>query len=98
MSMFLCHACDNLREADYGCEEGPNNSLICQDCADEMPCCEDCGARFDNEGKVCVEATDQYGGLYCFECVEQERVEAEEAADRAAMISVGGHRDGGSAS
>ena len=26
MSMFLCHTCDNLRDADDGCDEGPNNS------------------------------------------------------------------------
>lgn len=35
MSMFICHACDNLRDSDDGCEEGPSFSLICQDCADE---------------------------------------------------------------
>jgi hypothetical protein len=64
MSMFLCADCDNLRDADDGCEEapGPGFRLICQACADER------------------------------------QAEREEAEDRLRMISVGGHRDGGSAS
>jgi hypothetical protein len=36
MSMFLCARCDNLRDSDDGCEEGPGLTLICDDCADEM--------------------------------------------------------------
>lgn len=35
MSMFICHQCDNLRDSDDGCEEGPGFSLICADCAEE---------------------------------------------------------------
>lgn len=35
MSLFLCHTCDNLRDADDGCEEGPGYSLICVDCWEE---------------------------------------------------------------
>lgn len=62
MSMFICAECDNLRDADDGCE--PDDSglrLICQACADER------------------------------------QAEREEAADQRRMISVGGHRNGGSA-
>jgi hypothetical protein len=33
--MFLCANCDNLRDADDGCEERPGNALICVDCAAE---------------------------------------------------------------
>jgi hypothetical protein len=36
MSMFFCVECDNLRDGDDGCEEGPNNTLICVECAEEM--------------------------------------------------------------
>lgn len=35
MSIFLCHRCDNLRDADDGCKEGPRFSLICAYCMDE---------------------------------------------------------------
>ncbi len=37
MSMFICGRCDNLRDSDDGCEEGPNNSLICEDCLSNTP-------------------------------------------------------------
>jgi hypothetical protein len=36
MSMFLCYRCDNLRDSDDGCEEGPGNSLICVNCMGEL--------------------------------------------------------------
>jgi len=62
MSMFLCTACDNLSDADEGCEEDATGfGLICADCADER------------------------------------QAEREEAEYRRHMISVGGHRNGGSA-
>jgi hypothetical protein len=33
MSLFYCHECDNLCDADDGCEEAPNGvDLICIDC------------------------------------------------------------------
>ena len=36
MSMFYCHTCDNLRDADDGCEETPDGlDLICVECAEE---------------------------------------------------------------
>lgn len=37
MSMFYCADCDNLCDADDGCEEapGPGFKLICADCAAE---------------------------------------------------------------
>lgn len=40
MSIFLCAKCDNIRDADDGCEEAPASkyprfSLICSDCMDE---------------------------------------------------------------
>jgi len=35
VSLFLCHVCDELCDADDGCEEGPGLTLICVDCADE---------------------------------------------------------------
>ena len=35
MSAFICCQCDNLRDADDGCEEGPNFGLICVRCMDE---------------------------------------------------------------
>lgn len=62
MSAFICARCDNLRDADDGCEE--------------------------------VEDF----GLMCIHCMEDAEAEREEAADRAAMVNVGGHKDGGSAS
>ena len=41
MSMFWCNKCDNLSDADDGCEVDPNDpkgiELICQDCADNLP-------------------------------------------------------------
>lgn len=40
MSMFLCKACDNLRDSDDGCEEY-EGGLMCEDCMsnreDEIP-------------------------------------------------------------
>ncbi len=35
MSMFYCDACDDLCDADDGCEDRPGNKLICADCAAE---------------------------------------------------------------
>ena len=36
MSMFYCNACDELRDADDGCEEAPNGlDLICVECAEQ---------------------------------------------------------------
>lgn len=36
MSIFYCHACDELRDSDEGCEEAPNGrDLICVDCAED---------------------------------------------------------------
>jgi hypothetical protein len=34
MSMFFCHQCDDLCDADDGCDEDPNNphELICVEC------------------------------------------------------------------
>lgn len=34
MSMFYCHRCDELADADDGCAEDPDNAheLICVDC------------------------------------------------------------------
>lgn len=34
MSLFVCHQCDNLCDADDGCDEDPNDprELICIDC------------------------------------------------------------------
>ena len=96
MSMFLCHTCDNLRDADDGCDEGPNNSLICQDCLDEMPRCDLCDKVFDED--VCVELIGDDRSLTCFECAEDVRAQNEQAKDERQMISVGGHKDGGSAS
>lgn len=34
MSMFFCIACDQFADSDDGCEEGPNNGLICSTCID----------------------------------------------------------------
>lgn len=35
--MFYCHVCDNLRDADDGCEEAADGlSLICVECAAEQ--------------------------------------------------------------
>lgn len=36
MSIFYCHQCDDLCDADDGCEEDPTNplQLICVDCAE----------------------------------------------------------------
>ncbi len=40
MSMFYCAECDNLADADDGCEEDASGlRLICVDCASE---CEEC--------------------------------------------------------
>lgn len=37
MSLFYCHQCDDLCDADDGCEEAPNGiDLICVACAAEM--------------------------------------------------------------
>lgn len=33
MSIFYCHQCDNLRDADDGCEEIAG-ALVCVDCAE----------------------------------------------------------------
>lgn len=33
MSVFYCHECDELRDADDGCEE-INGALVCVDCAE----------------------------------------------------------------
>ena len=36
MSAFICHTCDNLSDADDGCEETADGfHLICVDCAEE---------------------------------------------------------------
>jgi hypothetical protein len=36
VSAFICANCDNLRDADDGCEEAPDGlSLICVYCAEE---------------------------------------------------------------
>ena len=111
MSMFLCHTCDNLRDADDGCDEGPNNSLICQDCLDEMLRCDLCDKVFDedvcaeligDDGSLtcfeCAELIGDDGSLTCFECAEDVRAQNEQAKDERQRISVGGHKDGGSAS
>ena len=37
MSIFMCAACDNLRDSDDGCREGPRLTLICADCMDDDP-------------------------------------------------------------
>lgn len=64
MSMFFCYECDQLRDADDGCEEAPVGGL----------------------------------GLVCHVCADEMQAKREEAEDRRRLISVGGHRDGGSAS
>jgi len=39
MSAFICAECDNLRDADDGCEETPDGlRLVCAACAAEIGC------------------------------------------------------------
>lgn len=35
MSIFYCNHCDNLRDADDGCEEIAGD-LVCVDCAEDL--------------------------------------------------------------
>jgi len=36
MSIFLCARCDELRDADDGCEEYKSTQLICIDCINDL--------------------------------------------------------------
>jgi hypothetical protein len=39
MSMFFCAHCDNLRDADDGCDEVPGTwDLLCAECVDALEC------------------------------------------------------------
>lgn len=61
MSVFFCHRCDNLRDSDDGCKEGPRFSLICSDCMDE----ED-----DDEPAADMSFDSIYRGLLAMGCPE----------------------------
>ena len=53
MSMFFCAKCDNLRDADDGCEEAPSPpypkfQLICEDCISNEPDEDDAADAYAN--------------------------------------------------